>query len=114
MKTFTLSFLLAAISAAAGSSLRGDFETDADVADASRRNLQNCVANSSYLGCYEDRSGGNGSKRAMQFRYAGKDHSALKCESVCVDMGYKFFARQWKVVAQSILVVLIRMLRCIT
>lgn len=90
MNFLTLTSLLAAITAASGSSLRGDFETD--VVDTSSRNLQNCVARSSYLGCFKNQN----NDRAMSFQVADRNHSALTCESACTSKGYTFFAREWK------------------
>jgi len=88
MKLFSLSFL-ATISAASASSLRGDFETD--VADVSNRILQDCVAFSSYLGCYKDRN----KDRALPFQVDGRSHTAAECEAACTMEGYTHFARQW-------------------
>jgi len=91
MKLITLT-VLAAISAASGSSLRGDFETDVVAVDTSNRNLQDCVASSSFLGCFKDRN----NNRAMTHEVDGRYHSAEVCESTCADMGYMYFAREWK------------------
>jgi len=94
MKAFTLSFL-AVICTASGTSLRNDFEAElASVVDtpSSNRNLQDCVASSTYVGCYADRN----LNRIMEKQIAGNGHSALMCESVCVDQGYMYFGREHK------------------
>lgn len=91
MKVFTLS-LLAAASVASGSSLRGNFEEDIIDASTRKLQLQNCDVSSSYLGCFNNRN----NHRAFPYEVDGRDHSAGKCESTCSDMGFKYFAREWK------------------
>lgn len=89
MKIFTVSSL-AAISAASASFLRGDFETD--VVDTSSRNLQDCVARSSYLGCFKNKN----NDRALPHEVGGRKHSAETCESECTNKGFTHFAREWR------------------
>lgn len=92
MKFFTVS-LLAAISAASGSSLRGD-DFQSDVVDNTQgsRNLQNCVARSTYLGCFNNRN----NNRALPFEVDGRNHDAETCEAACADLDFAYFAREWR------------------
>ncbi|KAL7552942.1 hypothetical protein ACHAWF_017901 [Thalassiosira exigua] len=90
MKFFTSLVASLAVSVASGSFLRGDFE--ADVVEASSRILQNCVARSSYLGCFQNRN----NNRALPHEVDGRGHTAEECESACTDMGFMFFALEYK------------------
>lgn len=97
MKLITLVSVLAGIfTPASASSLRGDFESDVAAAsapsDIDGRNLQNCVARSTYLGCYENRN----KDRALPYQVDGKSHTAVTCEATCAGLGFSFFAREWK------------------
>jgi hypothetical protein len=84
-------FLFAIISAASGRSIRrGEFETD--VGNTSSRNLDDCVARSSYLGCFNNKN----NDRALPYQIGGRFHTAEHCESACTSKGYVHFALEWK------------------
>jgi hypothetical protein len=87
-------FLITIISAAAapGRSIIGRDESDADFVDISGRNLHDCVARSSYLGCFKNRN----KDRALPYEIDGFYHTAEDCESECTSKGYVHFALEYK------------------
>lgn len=94
-----LSLLLLFTAAAVGhaseisQNLRGGDVDDVNFLSSESRELTtDCVARSTYMGCYADRN----QNRAMPVEVPGKGHTARECESKCIEMGYSFFARQWK------------------
>ena len=83
MRLFLLAILISA-AAAASSLLRGD--------SAEERNLQDCVGGASYLGCFGNRN----RDRALPYQVDGRYHSASDCRKECSDMGFMYFAREYK------------------
>ena len=101
-----LSLLFIVSTAASQGSIRRVDDLSTDAVDTTSRNLltheehfrintrsskSDCVARSSYLGCYKNKN----QNRALPYE-VGRGYSANECETACTEEGYVHFAREWK------------------